>query len=307
MSKRFGQNFLVNRRQREKILDQLALEPGSRVWEIGPGIGAMTGMAMDRGCQLTAFEIDHGFARILRRVYGFRPEFTLVEGDFLDSLRDRQAQHEVPDRIFGNLPYSAANAIIAAIIEAEFVPPRMVFTVQKEAARRICAVPGTKDYSAFSVLCSSACIVKTVFDIGAASFWPAPSVTSSVVVFLPRPEALHADDRLGFSAFVRRVFASRRKTMRNTLKGWMPGKTGSIPSVQEVEATPEDSQDTDVMETDLSVSDRDSGSGPAGDAPAILEELLLSLGKPADARAEILTPPQLAFIYGQLRSRLQPE
>lgn len=219
MSKRFGQNFLVNRGARERVLAELDAEPGAPVWEIGPGIGAMTALALEAGLEVTAFEIDHGFARVLTRTFSAHPSFRLVEGDFLDTwMAELEAEGRPPERIFGNLPYSAANAIVAALLEGSLVPPRMVFTVQKEAALRMAAKPGVKDYSAFSVLCSSVCRVRLAFDLGASSFWPVPKVTSTVVVLTPRPDPVAALDRRGFSAFVRTAFSSRRKTLKNNLR-----------------------------------------------------------------------------------------
>ena len=219
MSKRLGQNFLVNRRARERVLGELEAGPGTRAWEIGPGIGAMTALALDASLALSAFEIDHGFARLLRRVFDGRTGFRLVEGDFLDTWRGELAASGQPERVFGNLPYSAANAIVAALVEGAVLPPRMVFTVQKEAALRMAAKPGTKDYSAFSVLCGSACKVRLAFDLGSSSFWPAPRVTSTVVTMTPRREIVGGQDRKGFSTFVRAGFATRRKMLRNTLRG----------------------------------------------------------------------------------------
>ena len=108
--------------------------------------------------------------------------------------------------------------IVASLVEGGMIPGRMVFTVQKEAAQRMAAVPGTKDYSAFSVLCTSACRVRIAFDVGSSSFWPTPKVVSSVVSLEPRKDPILAGDRLGFSAFVRAAFSSRRKTLRNNLK-----------------------------------------------------------------------------------------
>ncbi|MDP3178704.1 MAG: 16S rRNA (adenine(1518)-N(6)/adenine(1519)-N(6))-dimethyltransferase RsmA [Spirochaetaceae bacterium] len=215
MSKRFGQNFLVNRTQRERIIAELRAKAGASVWEIGPGIGAMTALALEAGLVVTAFEIDHGFSRLLRHLFGSYPSFRLVEGDFLKTWKKTLEESGAPERIFGNLPYSAANAIVADLIEGGLVSTRMVFTVQKEAALRMAASPGSKDYSAFSVLCTSACKVRLAFDLGASSFWPAPRVTSSLAVLEPRREPVAADDRLGFSRFVRSVFLSRRKTLRN--------------------------------------------------------------------------------------------
>jgi 16S rRNA (adenine1518-N6/adenine1519-N6)-dimethyltransferase len=219
MSKRFGQNFLISRGARERILAELKAEAGARVWEIGPGIGSMTALALDAGLAVTAFEIDHGFARVLGRAFGGRPSFRLVEGDFLDTWRaELAAAGGPPERVFGNLPYSAANAIVAALLEGGALPPRMVFTVQKEAALRMAAKPGSKDYSAFSVLCTSVCKVRLAFDLGAASFWPKPNVTSTVATLEPRRDPVAAEDRKGFSAFVRAGFATRRKTLKNNLR-----------------------------------------------------------------------------------------
>lgn len=218
MSKRFGQNFLVSKTARERIFAELEADPSSSVWEIGPGIGAMTALALDAGLRVTAFEIDHGFARLLRRLFADRETFSLVEGDFLKTWKTTLAEAEPPSRVFGNLPYSAANAIVASLLEEGPPIRRLVFTVQKETALRMAARPGSKDYSSFSVLCTSACRVRLAFDLGSGSFWPAPRVTSTVVVLEPRPDPVGAADRKGFSAFVRSAFSSRRKTLRNNLK-----------------------------------------------------------------------------------------
>lgn len=218
MTKQYGQNFLVDKAAKEKLYAALGLADGSNIWEIGPGIGAMTAILLAHGNKVTAFEIDHGFSRILERQFGSDANFTLVRGDFIKTWKNR----EMPNAIFGNLPYNAALGIIADLLETGFVPPRLVFTVQKEAARRIAAGPGTKDYSAFSVLCASVCTTKILYDIGAASFWPQPRVTSSVVLMMPRPDPIAADARLEFSRFVRASFSSRRKTMKNNVQAWNP-------------------------------------------------------------------------------------
>lgn len=271
MAKRLGQNFLIDRRQRERILAETGATPGSAVWEIGPGIGAMTSLALDAGLGVTAFEIDHGFVRVLRRLFGERESFRLVAGDFLDTWRAEADSRGLPGVVFGNLPYSAASAMIAALLEQDRPPHRMVFTVQKEAAARMAAKPGTKDYSAFSILCTSNYRVRAAFDLGSSSFWPAPNVTSSVVVFVPRPDPVMAGDRRGFSAFVRACFSSRRKTMRNNLK---------------------------------------SGAGlPEGcprDVDALLVASLNRLGRPPDARAEALPPEELASVYRDLKDAATP-
>jgi 16S rRNA (adenine1518-N6/adenine1519-N6)-dimethyltransferase len=271
MSKRFGQNFLVNRNSRERVLEELLPEPGMRAWEIGPGIGAMTALALDAGLALTAFEIDHGFSRLLARIFGARPGFKLVEGDFMDTWKAELEASGPPDRIFGNLPYSAANAMVASLIEGGLVPPRMVFTVQKEAGLRMIAGPGTKDYSSFSVLCTSACKSKLAFDLGSSSFWPAPRVTSSVIRMLPRRDPVAAGDRAGFSAFVRAGFSSRRKTLRNNIRAAAAALGPAL------------------------------GRGDGASVEAALSDSLAALGIRADVRAEALRPEELAVLYKSLK------
>ena len=272
MSKRFGQNFLVDRNMREKLYAALEMDKPGLVWEIGPGLGAMTSVLLQKGHRVIAFEIDHGFARVLRELYGEIREFELVEGDFLKTWTDFAKKHaekgaephdavqSMPDRIFGNLPYNAALAIIADLLENEFVPPKMVFTVQKEAAARIAAKPGSKDYSAFSVLCSSVCTVRLLFDIGASAFWPQPRVTSTVVSLAPRAAPVAPTARREFSRFVRCAFASRRKTLHNNLLSWSPSAARGLPTI------------------------------------------LTQLNLPSAVRAESLTPEQLAQIYFALQS-----
>ncbi|MCE1196917.1 ribosomal RNA small subunit methyltransferase A, partial [bacterium] len=144
MSKRFGQNFLVDRNARERLCAAVESASGTgeprHVWEIGPGIGSITSLLLEKGHRVTAFEIDHGFARILRDLFGDNPRFTLVEGDVLKTWEGQLAVG-LPDIVFGNLPYNVALAIVGDLLESGRVPARMVFTVQKEAAQRIVSSP----------------------------------------------------------------------------------------------------------------------------------------------------------------------
>jgi len=223
MRKRYGQNFLVNPDVRRRVADLAELEADTLVWEIGPGLGAMTAETLDRGARVLAFEIDPGFSSALREIFGTESRFRLLEGDFLKT-RKAALEEGKPDRILGNLPYNAAAAMVAVILEGGVLPPRMIFTVQKEAARRMASSPGTKDYASFTVLCRSVCDVRIAFDIGSSSFWPAPRVTSSVILMTPRLNAAPEAGTPGFTRFVRSLFSSRRKTAVNNLRA--QGRSG---------------------------------------------------------------------------------
>lgn len=218
MRKKYGQNFLISPDARRKIAGLFYIEPGTRVWEIGPGIGAMTLEAIRFGLKLSAFEIDKGFSDFLKTSYGHIPGFELLEGDFIKTWKKGIEHGMHPELVFGNLPYNVAAAIIAIFIENDIRPKKMVFTVQKEAAHRICAKPGTKDYSSFSVLCQFIYKPKIAFNLPPQVFWPQPKVHSSVVIMDIKPDAPSVSESLAFSKFTRQGFSSRRKTLFNNLK-----------------------------------------------------------------------------------------
>ena len=238
MRKKFGQNFLINPAVRLRLLDALELESGDNVWEIGPGLGAMTAGLLERGGRVTAFEIDPAFSRILREFFageslagecfaaessGPEPAFRLIEGDVLKTWRTVKNSASIPPAnmpteetlLFGNLPYNLAAALLADFIEKGCFFKRMVVTVQREVALRMAARPGSADYSSFSVLCSSVYKISPLLVIKGSSFYPVPRVDSQGVRLdlLPQKEKL---PRL-FYPLVRSLFSSRRKTIKNTL------------------------------------------------------------------------------------------
>ena len=173
-TKRFGQNFLINPGIRKKLLEFLNPREGETIWEIGPGLGAMTQMLLPRVGKLTAFEIDRGFCRLLPDLFGSSPRWNLVEGDFLKTWKEYWGDHKIPDGLFGTLPYNRGASMILALLEENCLPSRMVFTVQKEVAQRMAASPGTKTFSSFSLLCQYQCDVEYLGDIQAGSFYPPP-------------------------------------------------------------------------------------------------------------------------------------
>jgi 16S rRNA (adenine1518-N6/adenine1519-N6)-dimethyltransferase len=215
MRKKHGQNFLINPAIRQALVNALEAEKGAEVWEIGPGLGAMTRPLLEQGLLVRAFEIDPGFARILRELFGSAPGFTLVEGD---ALKTWPSQPAAPC-LLGNLPYNIAAALIGDLIEKGRLFKRMVITVQRETALRMAARPGTAAYSSFSVLCGSVYRVQPLMRIRGASFYPRPNVDS---------QGLRLELRDNIPAYpallyplVRGLFASRRKMIKNNLRNFI--------------------------------------------------------------------------------------
>ena len=220
MQKKFGQNFLVNADARKKLIDVLDVKPGMKVWEVGPGLGSMTSGLLERGVNLTVFEIDHGFARLLTQFfeeYANSGNFSLVEGDVLKTWPKFAKENDIPERFFGNLPYNVAATIIADTITKGFRFDKAVFTIQKEVGQRMNAKPGTEDYSSFSVLCQWAYDVKSVMDLAGGNFWPVPNVASRAVLMTKKEDFPKCENPELFRKMVRQIFALRRKTLRNNL------------------------------------------------------------------------------------------
>ena len=215
--KRWGQNFLINRGAREKIISLMDIQENEKVWEIGPGLGAMTKMAASFPADLTAFEIDPGYVEYLGRAMGEFPRFSLVSGDVLKTWKSEVDKSGKPDKVLGNLPYNAASAIIADFIENGMVPSRLVLTVQSEMGDRMTARSGSKNYSSFSILCQSAFDVKDCGVLNPGSFYPVPRVASRIVMLTPHEKYEDMKNPRLFQMLIRDIFVSRRKTIKNNL------------------------------------------------------------------------------------------
>lgn len=224
MQKKFGQNFLINADARSRLIDALDINENSKVWEVGPGLGSMTSEILERGADLTVFEIDRGFVGLIAQFFkGFsaKDKFRIVEGDVLKTWKKQLEATALPDRFFGNLPYNIAATIIADTIENNIRFEKCVFTVQKEVAMRMAAKPGTEDYSSFSVLCQWAYDVKPLMDLTGGNFWPKPNVDSRAVLMTKKADFPGCQNPQLFVKMQRALFSSRRKTIRNNLTGFL--------------------------------------------------------------------------------------
>ncbi len=220
MSKRFGQNFLISAGARSKIIDILDINSQSKIWEIGPGLGAMTHMVLAASQTLTVFEIDYGFIKYLEEAFGHFQDFKIVTGDFVKTWSGIALSDGKPEKILGNLPYNSASAIIASLIESDCIPESMVITVQKEMGQRMISAPGSKNYSSFSMLCQYVFNIRNMGDLKSGSFYPSPDVTSSILELKPHNLYKDVNSQLYFR-IIRDLFQSRRKTIKNNLsRGW---------------------------------------------------------------------------------------
>jgi 16S rRNA (adenine1518-N6/adenine1519-N6)-dimethyltransferase len=216
--KRFGQHFLHDQSVIGRILDCIDPQPGERVVEIGPGLGAITFPLLQRLKHLEAVEIDRDAIRHLA-AKADPAALRIHEADVLDFDFSVLRTGEERLRIVGNLPYNISTPLLFRLIAQRDVVLDMHFMLQKEVVDRMAATAGGKEYGRLTVMLAPWLRVEPLFDIGPAAFRPPPRVTSTFVRLVPHaspPFPLNTPAR--FSAIVAAAFSQRRKTLRNALK-----------------------------------------------------------------------------------------
>ncbi|MBQ2244307.1 MAG: ribosomal RNA small subunit methyltransferase A [Oscillospiraceae bacterium] len=231
-SKAKGQNFLTARWVPESIAEDAGVDRSCGVLEVGPGIGPLTQQLALRAGKVCAVELDRRLEPLLRKTVG---EFGNLEILWDDVLK-LDVKALVAEKFEGlrpmacaNLPYYITSPILTALLEAECFDSVTVM-VQKEVAQRICAQPGSADYSAFTVFCQYYAEPQILFDVPAGCFLPQPKVTSAVVHLKVRKELpWDIRDKDIFFRTVRASFAMRRKKLSNGLASGFSqlGKAGA--------------------------------------------------------------------------------
>lgn len=213
----FSQNFLVQPRAIAQIADAVA-ELGREVVELGPGLGALTYALLERGCRVSAVELDRDMVRVLRHELANQARLEIIEGDAVDFDLEAHARRlESKPVVTGNLPYQATGAILRHIVAHRTAIAGAVLMVQREVRDRLVAKSGTKEYGALTVFTRAAFEVETLCRLKPGSFYPAPQVESAVVRLIPRAQPL-AEESTAFRSVVRAAFHTRRKTLRNALR-----------------------------------------------------------------------------------------
>ncbi len=215
--KPLGQNFLIDGNIVRKSLELAGLQAGEQAVEIGPGLGTLTGAILELGCRVHAVELDFRLAEHLRTTvateYGER--FHLVEGDAVKFPRADLPAAIHSFKVVANLPYAITTPWMDAILE-DPLPSDMVLMMQKEAADRITARPGSKAYGAISVFICAAYERAGVHPVSRSCFYPVPGV-DSMLLHLRRkdhPVLLHKRSR----ELIRKVFTQRRKQIGSLLQ-----------------------------------------------------------------------------------------
>ncbi len=226
LKKSLGQHFLHDEAAQLKIAEAVGdLSVFASVVEIGPGKGALTQhLLRQHPKNLWLVELDNRWAAWLKQHYGagfFDGGKQILNEDFLKlDLR----QFPAPMHVAGNFPYNISSQIVFKVIDERERVAMLTGMFQKEVALRIAAPPGNKDYGVLSVLAQAYYDCKYLFDVPAGCFTPPPKVMSGVIKMTRHHRPLGCDEKL-FRQVVKQAFTQRRKTLRNSIKSFLQGKT----------------------------------------------------------------------------------
>lgn len=217
--KRLGQNFLVDKNVRDKILTFLPLAGDLTVLEIGPGFGMMTESLAQASGKVFAVEKDEELYRYIAEKFGDDPKVEPVFSDILDvDIKAMAAGVDGRIFIYGNVPYNITVPIIEKAIENKDSVSALYMVIQDEVAARLCASPGTKVYGAVTCYVNYHARVRRFFKISKNCFFPKPKVESCLVGidFLDRPSVEVGNPEVMFR-IIRKAFSERRKKVLNPL------------------------------------------------------------------------------------------
>ena len=219
--KKFGQNFLIDPRVLEKIVDASGVTAEDCVLEIGPGIGTMTQYLAERAGHVVAVEIDANLIPILQEPLVASRNVTVLHQDILKTdiraiARDWGGGR--PLKVTANLPYYITTPIIMNLLEQDIPVDTITVMVQKEVADRMQVGPGTKDYGALSLAVQYYARAELVANVPPNCFMPRPGVGSAVIRLTKyqTPPVQPKDPDLMFR-LIRASFNQRRKTLQNGL------------------------------------------------------------------------------------------
>ena len=228
--KELGQHFLVDRAVSARIVEAIALGEGTTVVEIGPGMGAITGLLLQQyGDALHCLELDLEAVSFLETAYpdlGVR----LHRADCLRFDFTTLPRRELV--LVGNLPYNISSQVLFMALDLRARVRECVFMLQREVAERVVSPPGSRTYGILSVLLQAYFHIEKVLIVPPGAFSPPPKVYSEVVRLVRNDVvALSCDERLFFQV-VKGTFNQRRKTLRNGIRARFGVEIGGTPYAQ---------------------------------------------------------------------------
>ena len=222
-NKSLGQNFLVDENVLNQIVGSSGISEEDLVIEIGPGLGTLTSMLLEKAGKVIAIELDKKVLTILNNRFMLYKNFELINDDVLKvdlkQLISKNLNEKIKNcKVVANLPYYITTPIIMKLLQEKLNLDSITVMVQKEVADRLVAIPGDKEAGSITYSIYYFADSKIIVDVPRTSFIPAPEVDSSVInlKLLNEPRVKVQDEELFFN-IIKSAFLQKRKTLVNGL------------------------------------------------------------------------------------------
>ncbi len=212
-TKALGQHFLADANILARIAEACAVAQGEEVVEVGAGLGTLTLALAPRADPLWAVERDPRLVPLLKEHVASWPNVRVLEADFR-SVRLPDLAPELT--LVGNLPYGITSDVLLKTIRERRVVRRAVLMVQREVGERLISPPGSKA-SRLGAHLNAYFELRLVRRIPASAFFPPPEVDSALITLRRLPRARIQAPPESFEKVLAALFATRRKTARNSL------------------------------------------------------------------------------------------
>ena len=220
-NKNFGQNFLIDENVVENIVMSSEVNRNDLVIEIGPGLGTLTSLLLEKAGKVICVELDKKMLEILNDRFYLYNNFELINDDILKvdlkALISNNSQFENV-KVVANLPYYITTPIIMKLLENKLDLRSITVMVQKEVAQRLVETPGGKETGAITYSINYYTDPELVLDVSKDSFIPSPKVDSAVIKLniLKQPKIQVTNEELFFKV-IKCAFMQKRKTLVNSL------------------------------------------------------------------------------------------
>lgn len=216
--KSLGQNFLIDKNLANKIVNQLDSINNKNVIEIGPGMGALTDILLSKNANVFAIDKDTRAVEYLTKKYKNNKNFTILNSDI--RTVDLNLLNIKDLLVIGNIPYNISTDILFWLFDFNNIINKVVLTVQREVAERLCAKYKTKTYGITTIATQLYGTPKIMFNIPSSAFYPAPKVTSSVLK-IEFNNVYNNINKKQILSLVKASFSHRRKKINNSIKQYL--------------------------------------------------------------------------------------
>ena len=223
-NKSLGQNFLIDDTVIEDIVGGASIGKDDLVIEIGPGLGSMTALLVEKAKKVICVELDKKMIKILNDRFIADDNIELINEDVLKLdlnklIKQEKEQNEIKDvKIVANLPYYITTPIIMKLLEENLDIASITVMIQKEVADRLIEIPSGKNTGAITYTVYYYCECEKIREVENTCFVPMPEVTSEVINLRLRKEpAVKVENKKVFFNIIKSAFMQRRKTLLNAL------------------------------------------------------------------------------------------